>query len=452
MIASHRIQQLNDKSIRNREYVLYWMQSSQRIQHNLALEYAVQEANKLNKPLTVFFGIKTDFPEANRRHFHFMLQGLNEAQKALQDRGIKMVIEAKSPEVGAVELAKDACVVVVDRGYLKINRSGYRFVAQNIDCALVQVEDNVVVPVKEASDKEEYSAATLRPKILKKKDNYLTEITPQKPKVDSTGLKLDSLHLDNVNGVLDELKVDSSVDASRYFQGGTNQAIKRLDDFLKNKLPEYPLYKKDPTCDYVSNLSPYLHFGQISPLHIARLVQSSAAPEGCKEAFLEELIVRRELAINYVTYNPNYDTYEGIPKWAKDTLARHQTDRRDTYYYLEALENAETYDAYWNAAQQEMRVTGKMHGYMRMYWGKKILEWSPTPQEAFERALYLNNKYELDGRDPNGYAGVAWCFGKHDRPWGSRPIFGAVRYMNSRGLERKFDVETYVRRVAQLQA
>lgn len=427
------------------------MQSSQRIQYNLALEYAIQEANKLNKPLIVYFGIKTDFPEANQRHFHFMLQGLNETQNTLQDMGIKMVIKAKSPELGTVELAKDACVVVVDRGYLKINRAWYGFVAQNIDCPLVQVEDNVVVPVKEASNKEEYSAATLRPKILKKKDAYLTEIKPQKPKVNSTGLKLDSLRLDNVNGTLDDLKVDSSVSPSEYFQGGTSQALKRLDDFLKNKLPEYPLYKNDPTCDYVSNLSPYLHFGQISPLYIALLVQSSAVPEACKEAFLEELIVRRELAINYVTYNPNYDTYEGLPKWAKDTLAQHQTDPRGTLYDLEALENAETYDAYWNATQQEMRLTGKMQGYMRMYWGKKILEWSPTPQAAFERALYLNNKYELDGRDPNGYAGVAWCFGKHDRPWKSRPIFGAVRYMNSRGLERKFDAEAYVRRVARLQ-
>jgi deoxyribodipyrimidine photo-lyase len=194
-------------------------------------------------------------------------------------------------------------------------------------------------------------------------------------------------------------------------------------------------------------MSPYLHFGQISPLFIALKVKETRSPG--VEAFLEELIVRRELSMNFVFYNEKYDSFEGLPEWAKKALKTHQRDKRQYLYSLEEFENAKTHDPYWNAAQREMVVKGKMHGYMRMYWGKKILEWAKTPEEAFRTALYLNNKYELDGRDPNGFTGVAWCFGKHDRPWGERPIFGNVRYMNDKGLKRKFDADEYVKMISQ---
>jgi deoxyribodipyrimidine photo-lyase len=193
-------------------------------------------------------------------------------------------------------------------------------------------------------------------------------------------------------------------------------------------------------------MSPYLHFGQISPLEIALQVLQSSS-QG-KESYLDELIIRRELAINYVFYNHNYDSFNGLPQWAQKTLLSHKSDERTYTYSLIQLEKADTHDAYWNAAQREMITTGKMHGYMRMYWGKKILEWSSSPEEAFKTALYLNNKYELDGRDPNGFAGIAWCFGKHDRPWASRPIFGNIRFMSAEGLKRKFDVEKYTQRYA----
>jgi deoxyribodipyrimidine photo-lyase len=192
-------------------------------------------------------------------------------------------------------------------------------------------------------------------------------------------------------------------------------------------------------------MSPYLHFGQISPLWIAFQALKTKSPG--TEAFLEELIVRRELSMNFVYYNERYDSLEAIPEWAKKTLKTHQKNRRPYLYRLGELEAAKTHDPYWNAAQKEMVVKGKMHGYMRMYWGKKIIEWSQTPEEAFKKALYLNNKYELDGRDPNGFTGVAWCFGKHDRPWGERPILGQVRYMNDKGLKRKFDADAYVKRM-----
>ena len=169
-----------------------------------------------------------------------------------------------------------------------------------------------------------------------------------------------------------------------------------------------------------------------------------------RDAYLEELIVRRELAMNFVHFNPAYGRYEALPAWARQTLDEHRRDPRPYIYDRDQLEQAETHDPYWNAAQQELLLTGRMHGYMRMYWGKKILEWSPDPEQAFETALYLNNTYELDGRDANGLAGVAWCFGKHDRGWPERPVFGKVRYMNANGLRRKFRMSAYVERVRTL--
>jgi deoxyribodipyrimidine photo-lyase len=227
--------------------------------------------------------------------------------------------------------------------------------------------------------------------------------------------------------------------------GGTKEAERYLDDFIDQKLDHFAELRNDPSLDTLSNMSPYLHFGQISPLYVALRISREASPG--KEAYLEELIVRRELSMNYVFYNPQYDSFEGLPEWAKKTLSEHGNDGREYTYTLKDLEGEKTHDPYWNAAQKEMRVTGKMHGYMRMYWGKKILEWSRTPEEGFKNALFLNNKYELDGRDPSGFTGVAWCFGKHDRPWGERKIFGKVRYMNAAGLKRKFNVEGYLKKV-----
>ncbi len=196
-------------------------------------------------------------------------------------------------------------------------------------------------------------------------------------------------------------------------------------------------------------MSPYLHFGQISPLYLAlKVLETSSAG---KDAYLEELIVRRELSHNFVFFNDKYDTFKSLPPWAMRTLNFHRRDKREYIYSLEQFEKAQTHDPYWNAAQQEMVITGKMHGYMRMYWGKKILEWSKNPRTGFKIALYLNNKYELDGRDPNAFAGVAWCFGKHDRAWSERKVFGKIRYMNAAGLKRKFDIEAYVNKIQSLE-
>ncbi len=448
MIQKERVRALNPKPVSKGTYVLYWMQASQRAEYNQALEYAILKANELHQPLIVFFGITDHFPEANERHYTFMLEGLRETQRSLRERTIQMVIRHESPEKGAIRMAKKASLVVVDRGYLRIQRQWRECVARQIDCPLFQVESDVIVPVEEASSKEEYAAATLRPKIHKKLSHFLTPLSQREPILSSLSMDFDSFEIDDIERAISKLRIDRSVGKVHSFRGGTDEAYRHLEVFLEGKLDHYPELRNDPTLDYLSHLSPYLHFGQISPLLIALKVKKTKSPGA--EAFLEELIVRRELSMNFVFYNKHYDTFQAIPEWARQSLRTHQHDRRPYLYTLEQLERAETHDPYWNAAQKEMVITGKMHGYMRMYWGKKILEWSKRPEEAFRVALYLNNKYELDGRDPNGFTGVAWCFGKHDRPWGERPIFGNVRYMNDKGLKRKFDADQYVKKIQRL--
>jgi deoxyribodipyrimidine photo-lyase len=445
MISKERIKALNNKEAKRGLYVLYWMQASQRAEYNHALEYAILRGNGLRQPIIVFFGITDDFPEANERHYTFMLEGLRELKGSLEKRGIQMVILHISPALGAVQLAKRASLVVVDRGYLRIQKTWRDQVAQKIDCPLIQVEGDVIVPVEEASQKEEYAAATIRSKIHKKLNHFLAPLKQTDPVINSFSLDFDFFDIEDIGKAISKLRIDRSVKKVNTFQGGTKEAQNHLEVFLEGKLDRFPELRNDPTLDYLSQMSPYLHFGQISPLFIALQVKKTKSPG--IEAFLEELIVRRELSMNFVSYNEKYDSFEATPEWAKKTLKAHQGDKRQYLYTLEEMENAKTHDPYWNAAQKEMLFKGKMHGYMRMYWGKKILEWSKTPEEAFQVALYLNNKYELDGRDPNGFTGVAWCFGKHDRPWGERPIFGNVRYMNDKGLRRKFDADGYVKMI-----
>ena len=416
MIQKERIKLLNDKKLRGGNYVLYWMQAAQRAEYNHALEYAIRTANKLKKPVLAFFGITEKWPEANQRHYYFMLEGLQDVQKALEAKGIQMVIRRKSPDSGAVELAKDAALIVVDAGQLRIQKKRRAKVARQIDCPLYEVETNLIIPVQEASSKENFSAGTFRPRISKKLDYYLVPLKHSKPKHDSLGMEFQTFNIDDIDNALSKINIDRSVPKVDSFHGGTKEAKQRLSDFLKNKLNRFADLRNDPTADYVSNMSPYLHFGQISPLYIALKVAKTSSRG--KDAYLEELIVRRELSHNFVFYNNRYDTFACLEPWAKRTLNFHRTDKREYVYTFEQFEKAQTHDPYWNAAQKDMLITGKMHGYMRMYWGKKILEWSRNPQAGFKIALQLNNKYELDGRGPNAFAGVAWCFGKHDRAWG----------------------------------
>jgi deoxyribodipyrimidine photo-lyase len=445
MIQKERIKTLNQKTVQKGEYVLYWMQASQRAEYNHALEFAIVRANELRQPVIVFFGISDQFPEANERHIHFMLEGLKEVKDSLAKRGMQMVIRHQSPAVGALQLAKKASLAVVDRGYLKIQRAWREEAAKKMECPLFQVESDILVPVEETSPKEEYAAATIRSKIKRKLDAFLIPLKEHKPIIDSLSLDFDSFNIDDLEKAISKLSIDKSFTRVGSFHGGTKEAKSHLEVFLEGKLDRFPELRNDPNLDYLSHMSPYLHFGHISPLYIA--LRASKTGSSGVEAFLEELIIRRELSINFTFYNMKYASFEAIPDWAKKTLKAHQKDKRPYLYHLKELEGARTHDPYWNAAQKQMVMEGKMHGYMRMYWGKKILEWTKTPEEAFRNALYLNNKYELDGRDPNGFTGVAWCFGKHDRPWGERPIFGKVRYMNDKGLKRKFDIDGYVKKM-----
>lgn len=450
MYEPKRITALNEKEILDKPYIIYWMQSSQRIAYNHALQFAIMKANEMEKQLIVYFGITDKFPEANERHYYFMLQGLKEVKEGLENINIKMLIRNVSPEKGALELSELASMVVVDKGYLRIERQWREYLSKNANCLVIQVESNVIVPVKEASSKEEYSAATIRRKINNKIEEF---IFPFKTRsiIESSlyiNLPFDELDISDIDYCISKLDIDRSVNKSLVFNGGYKNAKFILKEFIDSKIEQYGEFRNHPDKDKVSNLSPYLHFGQISPLEIYMELKSINNEK--KKDFLEELIIRRELSINFVYYNPNYDNYEAIPQWAKDTLNSHKNDFREYVYSLEELESSLTHDKYWNAAQKEMVLTGKMHGYMRMYWGKKIIEWTNSPEEAYKIALYLNNKYCLDGRDPNSFTGIAWCFGKHDRPWMERQVFGKIRYMNSKGLERKFNMEGYLNNVSKL--
>ncbi len=428
--------------------MVYWMQAAQRSEYNHALEYAIEHANRLRKPVVVLFCLVCNYPEANERHYIFMLEGLRETQNSLEARGVQMVIFQGAPELAVPRFAQRAALVVTDGGHLRIQRKWRDNVAASINCPLIEVETNLIVPVEAASPKEDYSAGTFRPKISRQLGRYLVKLRHRKPRVDSLKLSLDSLAIGDIDRVISKLGIDRTVGKVERFRGGLSEAKRHLRAFVKDKLDHYADRHSDPNVDCASNMSPYLHFGQISPLFVALEVLKKSSPG--KDAYLEQLIVRRELSYNFVYYNGGYDNFKSLPAWVMRTLNYHRRDKRQYIYSPEQLEAAGTHDVCWNAAQEEMVLTGNMHNYMRMYWGKKIMEWTRSPQTAFKIALYLNNKYELDGRDANGFAGVAWCFGKHDRPWLERPIFGQVRYMNSNGLKRKFDPDKYVKTVHNL--
>ncbi len=449
MVEKERVSLCNDKEVKNGKYVLYWMQASQRAHFNPALEYAVLVANTMNNPLIVLFCIMPEYLTASFRHYQFMIEGLQETAQTIRGYGAAFIIKAGEPCEIITELSKNASMIIFDFAYLDFMKAVRKKAAAQSVCRVVQVESNVVVPVAAASSKEEYSAATLRPKInavVSKYLDYEEEKIEIKNKISDP--QIESLTEQQAKEYIQNFKRNNRYFDESSFTGGYSQACQKLEVFIKDKLHNYAGMRNDPTCEVQSDLSPYLHFGQISPVYIAKQIIKTLSESA--EEYLEELIVRRELAHNFVMYNEDYARYDSVPVWAKKTLAEHLSDPREYYYSPQQLENAQTHDEYWNSAQNELLLRGKMHNYMRMYWGKKIIEWSETPQKAFEIMVYLNDRYEMDGRDPSGYAGICWCFGKHDRPWSSRRIFGNVRYMNDKGLERKFKIQKYVQRIENL--
>lgn len=429
------------------EYVLYWMQQSQRYEYNYALDLAILSANKTNLPLLVVFFFLPDFPDSSVRNISFMLEGLIEVEEKMGQNGINFII-VDFIEQNINQISNKAQMIFCDYGYLKYQKQIQRKFEEISERKVIYVDNDTVVPFKIASVKEEYSAATIRKKILKRLSEYLVKNnTPKLNNQNEVNVKVKKYLVKNLISNLNKMSFDQKVAPSVKFNGGRRNALQYLNKFFKEKINNYDNLRNEPSEEYFSNMSPYLHFGQISPVEITLKVQKLP---GIHEKFLDELIVRRELSINFVNYNSEYDNYSCIPDWAKISLRNYSNCKREYLYALREFEDALTHDEYWNAAQVEMKITGKMHAYMRMYWGKKIIEWTEGPEIAYKTMIFLNNKYSLDGCDANSYAGVAWCFGKHDRAFKERNIFGKVRYMNAKGLERKFKIKKYVENIKRL--
>jgi deoxyribodipyrimidine photo-lyase len=423
--------------------VVYWMSRDQRVHDNWALLFAQQLSLEKKKSLVVIFNLVSDFLEATIRQYGFMLKGLQEVESELSNYNIPFFLLSGNPEIEIPKTLKsiNASVLVSDFDPLKIKRIWKRDVAKQISIPFYEVDAHNIVPCLYVSDKIEFAAYTLRPKIHKALVEFMDEFPPLK-KMNKNEISFDKINWDEVKK---SLKINRDVKEIDWIIPGEDAAIKSLKHFLKNKFDSYNDLRNDPTKDGQSNLSPYLHFGHLSAQRIALETQRINVNKESEKSFLEELIVRRELADNFCYFNKNYDSFEGFHEWAKSSLNEHRKDEREFVYTLEEFELAKTHEDLWNAAQIEMIKTGKMHGYMRMYWAKKILEWSKSPEEALRIAIYLNDKYEIDGRDPNGYTGIAWSIGGvHDRPWFERPVYGKIRYMNRNGAEKKFNVKSYI--------
>ena len=427
------------------------MQRSQRALDNPALETAVAAANELKKPLVVFLGVVPFFSHANLRHYAFLAQGIAETARRLQQRNIGFVLRAW-PHHNLIKFCDEvrACMVVGDENPMREPEHWRQVAGERLSVPLWTVDADVIVPTQLLL-REQYAARTIRPRIHNWLDDFLRPVCNASARTQWRQPK-NLMSLDPEADFLSEFKMDRSVSPVSTFRGGTAKALKALKHFLGERLKGYSVRRNHPDLDGTSQLSPYLHFGQIGPHTIALAVKDADAPPEDKKAFLEELIVRRELAINFVRYNPDYDRLSSAEPWAQTTLAAHRKDERTHLYKAGQLENAATHDPLWNAAQKQMVQSGWMHGYMRMYWAKKILEWSRSPEDAFNTAVQLNDRYELDGRDPNGYAGIAWAIGgKHDRAWGpERPVYGKIRYMSLNSTLRKFDSKAYIAKVSSL--
>lgn len=452
MRINERVVQLNDKPVnKDGRYVLYWMQMFKRTTYNHSLVWAIRKANELELPLVVYEGLKYYYPWASDRIHTFILEGVGEKKKAFEKLGIRYVFylqkDKKSPKNTVAAIAKEAALIVTDDFPCFIIPGHNARIAEKAKVAVHAVDSNGIVPMSKF-DKEEYAAYTIRPKINKLLSRYLVPFEEEKLKVKDATIELDCPETEvtetNIAKLVGECDIDHSVPASEHYQGGTANGRKRLKKFVKDILPDYEAARNKPERDGSSRLSSYLHFGFLSPLEIALAVKESDAPKGSTDAYLEELIVRRELSYNMTRNNEAYDSLTALPAWVQRTMREHAKDERQYTYSLEELEAGETHDELWNAAQREMVATGEMHNYVRMLWGKNVIAWSESYEVAFETLVHLNNKYCLDGRNPNSYAGILWCFGKHDRPWMERDVFGTIRYMTSGSTGKKFDSKKYI--------
>jgi len=455
MNLSSRVNTLN-KSNENTKgrYVLYWMQMFKRASHNYALNLAIQMANERRLPLVVYEGLQFYYPWASDRFHTFILEGVAEKQAEFSERGIRYLFylqrNKRDPKHTVARLAREAVLLVTDDYPCFIIPEHNTRVAE-LNLPVYAVDANGMVPLS-ALPKEEFAAYTIRPKIQRLLPELPRSITTPHLDVQKPSLEIDcpESHVspNNIAELVSQCDIDHTVKPSNIYHGGTKAGRKRLTHFVRNILPHYEETRAEPSIDGTSRLSPYLHFGFLSIQEVVGTVERADAPGAAKEAFLEQAIVRRELSFNLTRHNPHYDSLKSLPEWALKTMRAHADDPRPELIDDEKIEAAETYDELWNAAQQELLSTGLIHNYVRMLWGKRVIEWQRSYEMAFELLVHLNNKYALDGRDPNSYAGILWCFGKHDRPWFEREIFGTIRYMTSRSMAKKFKAKDYIAMVS----
>jgi deoxyribodipyrimidine photo-lyase len=424
---------------------------------NHALAFAADLANERGLPVLFYEGLTCSYPFANDRFHTFLIQGVPDTERDLRKLGIGYVFYLRrkptDPDDVLYQLARDAAAVVTDDYPTFLARMHNARVPAKLDIPYFVVDSSCVVPMSRL-EKREYAAYTIRPKITKLLSEFLVE--PPRIKLRRKfDLPIPNYHTPVTKNVIPALvascHMDHSVAPSLSFQGGSAQAARHLQHFLDNNLRRYATNRNEPSEHATSGLSPYLHFGHISSLAIALATKEYAQEHKLiADEYLEELIVRRELAFNFARFSGDLTTIENLPSWARNMLAKHASDQRDPIYTLEQLERALTYDELWNATQQELLLRGKIHGYYRMYWGKKIVEWSLSPQMAVDAMVYLHDRYALDGRDPSTYTNILWCLGLHDRPFSERPIFGQVRYMSLEGIRRKTNVDAYIAEIADM--
>ncbi len=433
--------------------VVYWMQRAQRALDNPALDVAVEAANILQQPVVIFFAPVPYYPHANLRHYAFLAEGIPDIAERARKRGIGFVLR-RYPDHSLVKFCEEvnASLVVGDENPMREPSHWRELAARKLSVPLWTVDADVLVPSKLLA-KEQYAARIIRPRLKQRLKQFMEAKRNPKAKVEwQQPPGLQSLPDDGSLDLTESWKdLDRSVQPVTAFRGGTTEALRRLGEFVARKLAHYPERHGKPELDGTSRLSPYLHFGHIGPHSVVDAVEGSRAPRAAKDDYLDQLITWRELSINFVHFNPLYDSIESAPDWAHKTLSHHARDQRPYLYTRSQLEHADTHDDLWNAARQQMLHAGWMHNYMRMYWAKKILEWSPSPAVAYQTCVYLNDKYFLDGRDPDGYAGIAWSIaGKFDRPWFERPVFGLIRYMSGDAARKKFDADKYIEQMRSL--
>lgn len=484
-VPAIRINKSNAQSVKtDGDYVLYWMISNRRLHFNFALDRALEYCAELRKPLLIFEALRIAYPWASDRLHRFVLDGMTDNARECAERGIRYYPYVEpTPNAGRgllAALAENACVVVTDDFpcfFLPRMVSG---AAKKCPVLMESVDSNGLLPLY-ATEQVFLRAFDFRRYLQKELPKHLSDV-PQADPLAKTELppapslpRKITLHwpvasqslLSGEPGFLNALPIDHSVPPAP-LKGGHTIARAMLQEFLDKKLALYAGQRNQPELDAASGLSPFLHFGHLSVHEIFHelakrekwtpgklSLRATGSREGwwnmssSADGFLDELITWREVGYNFSSHRDDYDKYESLPDWVRKTLQEHASDERDHLYTQEQFEAARTHDPLWNAAQIQLVREGRIHNYLRMLWGKKILQWSRSPQEAARFMIHLNNKYGLDGRDPNSYSGIFWVLGRYDRPWAPvRPIFGMIRYMSSENTARKVSVKNYIRKYA----